>query len=261
MARPRIGDSPGAFMNDSPAVIAAESFIKAPGESPILGRAISHLVASPVVETDWDHYLLVNIEWFNDALGEYIDNVIVAVGAIVEVGSERTLPFLCLERATRIGCVEDEPFEVQFAHAADFRSSFEIQIEKVAYAVGTFEEPHLWVEIRTDLAMTGKQVQPIALITEACTKVGLGSGKIGCACLGGEAIQHQISYQHKASIQAPSLVKAVSNTTGALVDPHRPEVGAAGQGTLQPHHRIVGIRIGAGVARFHVHDSQIKASQ
>src|SRR5439155_19325775 len=136
-----------------PGVIAAESFIKTPSESPILRRAISHLVASPVVEAEWYHYMLVNIERFNDALGEYVHDVIVSVGAIVEVGSEGSLPFLCLERATRIGCVENKTFEVEFTHGADFRPRLKIRIDQVATAVGTFEEADLWVEVGANFAM------------------------------------------------------------------------------------------------------------
>lgn len=44
-------------------------------------------MASPSVHADWDHDILVNVEWRGNPLSNYVVDVVIRVGAVVEVGT------------------------------------------------------------------------------------------------------------------------------------------------------------------------------
>ena len=57
----------------------------------------------PVVNPDRDTYVLVDVERGSKALRKYIRDIVIGVGAIVEIRAERRLPFLGLYRTVGIG--------------------------------------------------------------------------------------------------------------------------------------------------------------
>ena len=82
----------------------------------------------------------------------------------MEVCAKGALPFLGLHRSLRIGSVENKAFKIELAQTANSRARLEICVDEVAYAIVTFDEAHFRVEMRSDFAVIGKQVQPVALI-------------------------------------------------------------------------------------------------
>jgi hypothetical protein len=74
------------------------------------------------------------------ALCEDVYDVIVTVGAVVELNAKGGLPFLCLKNMVCVRCVKDSPFEIELTHVAKLRPKLEIAIQVVANAVGSFEK-------------------------------------------------------------------------------------------------------------------------
>src|ERR1700757_3296083 len=145
-------------------IVAAETLIEVEGQTPILRRSVSQLVSCPVVFTDWNGNVLVDVEGRDETLSEDIDYVVVAVRAVVEINAKRVLPLLGLQNMVSVGSVEYESFKIQFPYTLDVGSHFEVGIEVVANAILTFEEADLGVEMRPDFSVVADQLQPIALI-------------------------------------------------------------------------------------------------
>src|SRR5712692_2435208 len=126
-----------------------------------------------MIFADWDGDILVDVERNDQALREYVDDVVVAVGTVVEVDAKRVLPLLGLENVVSVRSVKDEALEIQFADAFDSGTNFEVGIEIVTDAVLAFEEADLGVEVRADSSMVAYQFQPVALVMETAAEVGL----------------------------------------------------------------------------------------
>src|SRR5215471_7523170 len=133
-------------------------------------------MARPVVFTNRNEHVFVDVEWSGKALRKDIDNVVVAVSTVVEFDPKRILPFLCLQDMVRIWRVKNETFEIELTHAAQFRPRLEVDIGIVADAVVTFEKPNLGIEVRADFAMLGETFEPAVLIDEAGTEIRLSRG-------------------------------------------------------------------------------------
>src|SRR5215469_15226512 len=127
----------------------------------------------PVVLTKRNEDVLVDIEWSGDTLRKDIDNVVVAVGAVMEFDAKRVLPFLGLQNMFRVRSVKDEALKIELAHTAKFWPRLEVHICVVTDTVGTFQKADLGIEIGTDLAMLAKDFEPAILIIHASPKVGL----------------------------------------------------------------------------------------
>src|SRR5260370_41772410 len=92
--------------------------------------------------------ILVEVEGDDQALREDVHNVVVAIGAIIEVDAKRVLPLLRLQHMVSIGRVKHESFKVQLTHALDPGPNLEVGVEIVANAVLTFEESHFGIKVR-----------------------------------------------------------------------------------------------------------------
>ena len=130
-------------------------------------------MARPVILANGNGHLLVEVERNDQALGEDVHNVVVAIGAIVEVDAKCVLPFLRLQHMASIGGMKDEAFKVQLTHVLDPGSNFEVGIEVVADAVLAFEEAHLGIKVWPNFSMVTDQLQPVTLVVEATAKIGL----------------------------------------------------------------------------------------
>src|SRR5215469_3115560 len=127
----------------------------------------------PVVFSNRNEDVLVDIEWSGETLRKDIDNVVVAVGAVIEFDANRVLPFLGLQNMFRVWSVKNEAFKIELTHTAKFRPRLEVHIRVVTDTVGTFQKADLGIEIGTDLAMLTKNFEPAILIIHASPKVGL----------------------------------------------------------------------------------------
>ncbi len=72
----------------------------------------------PVIEAHWNIDVLVDVEGLRQALGEDIHEVVIAVGAVVELNAESGLPLLGLQHVLGVVGMKDERKKVQFAHSA-----------------------------------------------------------------------------------------------------------------------------------------------
>src|SRR6185312_9465227 len=98
-------------------VVGAETLKQPPSEFAVLPRSIRELMSRPSVHADGDHDVLINVERGGDALSNYVVDVVIRVGAIVEVGAECPLPLLGLKDAGKIGIMRNKSLELQFANA------------------------------------------------------------------------------------------------------------------------------------------------
>src|ERR1700674_1879854 len=122
-SRPIIGPDPEFIQ--SPTVIAAKAFEEIVSEPSILPRPVGELMTGEVIQAVRDEYLLVNVKRRRNSLCKHGGDIVVGVTAVVALGAERALPFLRRDLVTRIGRVENESFELQFADATDLGSHFE----------------------------------------------------------------------------------------------------------------------------------------
>src|SRR5258707_10987489 len=130
-------------------------------------------MASPLIFANWNGDLLVEVERNDQALGEDVHHVVVAIGAIVELDAKCVLPFLRLQHMVSIGGMKHEAFKVQLTQVLDPGSNFEVGIEIVANAVLTFKESHLGIKVRPNFSMVTDQLQPVTLVVETTAKISL----------------------------------------------------------------------------------------
>lgn len=60
-------------------------------------------MAHPVGVADGKKDILAEVEWLSQLLREHVDNIVIRVGAVVELGPEGALPFLRLQHVMRVG--------------------------------------------------------------------------------------------------------------------------------------------------------------
>jgi hypothetical protein len=115
-------------------------------------------MTAPVINSWRDPQILVDIEWIGETLRKCVHNVIVRVGAIVELCPKRRLPFLGLHAPARIRIVNNEALEIEFPQLHHLRTHFEIRIREIANAIRPLQETDGRIEIRSNFSVLGKQV-------------------------------------------------------------------------------------------------------
>src|SRR5260370_8238182 len=118
-------------------------------------------MAGPVIVTNGNGNILVEVERNDQALSENVHDVVVAIGTIIEVDAKCVLPLLRLQHMVSIGSMKHESFKVQFTHALDPGPNLEVGIEVVANAVLAFEEAHLGIKVRPNFSMVTVHLQPL----------------------------------------------------------------------------------------------------
>src|ERR1700730_6623654 len=127
----------------------------------------------PMVFTRRDENVLVNVEGSDQSLYEDVDEIIVAVGTVMKINTEGTLPLLCLENMVSVWRMKEEAFKVEVAHTADFRARLEVHIDIVAYTISASEKADFRVEIGTDFSVLSEYFEPVRLVIEPHPQVGL----------------------------------------------------------------------------------------
>ena len=127
----------------------------------------------PVVNTDWDVDVLVDVKGQREPLSKHIDDVVVRVRAVVKISPKGGLPFLCLDNAVRIRSMEDETLELHFPDTCEFGPSLESGVRKIADAVSALKKPNLWVEVGADLSVFCFKVEPVGAEVQSSTQIGL----------------------------------------------------------------------------------------
>src|SRR5215471_8491353 len=130
----------------------------------------------PVILTDRDKDVLVDIERSGETLRKYVHNVVIAVGRVIEFDPKRVLPLLSLQNMFRIRGVKHEAFEIELAHTMEFWPRLEVHIRVVTDTVGTFKKADLGIEVGPDLAMLAKHLKPAVLEIDPSPKIGLSRG-------------------------------------------------------------------------------------
>src|SRR6266481_9332804 len=157
-----------------PSIVVTPETLEKPYIQPtVLGSAIGELVPGPVVNTDWNVDVFVDVKGQREPLGKHINDVVVRVRAVVKISPKRGLPFLCLDDAVRIRSMEDETLKLHFPDACEFGPSLESAVGKIADTVGTLKKTDLWVEVGTDLPVFRFKVEPVGAEVQSRTQVGL----------------------------------------------------------------------------------------
>src|SRR5438309_9394311 len=127
-----------------PSIVVTPEALEKPYIQPTgLGSAIGELVPGPVVNTDWDVDVLVDVKGQREPLSKHIDDVVVRVRAVVKISPKGGLPFLCLDNAARIRSMEDETLELHFPDTCEFGPSLESGVRKIADAVSALKKPKI----------------------------------------------------------------------------------------------------------------------
>src|SRR5260370_14834866 len=113
-----------------------------------------------MVFTRWDENVLVNVERSGQSLDENVDEIIVAVGTVMKIDTESSLPLLCLENMVSVGRMKEETLKVEVAPAANFRARLEVHIDIVAYTISAPEKADFRVEIRIDFSVLSEYFEP-----------------------------------------------------------------------------------------------------
>src|SRR5215467_9187467 len=100
-------------------------------------------MARPVVFTNRNEDILVDIEWSGETLGKDVDNVVVTVSAVIEFDPKCVLPFLGLQNMFGVRGMKNEALEIEFAHTTQSRPRFEVHISVVTDTVGTLKKADL----------------------------------------------------------------------------------------------------------------------
>src|SRR5437773_6814069 len=127
-------------------VVTPETLEKPYIQPTVLGSAIGELVPGPVVNTDWNVDVLVDVKGQREALSNHVNDVVVRVRPVVKISPKGGLPFLCLDDAVRIRSMEDETLELHFPDAGEFGPSLESGVGKIADTVGVLKKTDLWAE-------------------------------------------------------------------------------------------------------------------
>src|SRR5437879_12090726 len=106
-----------------PSIVVTPGTLEKPYIQPtVLGSAIGELVPGPVVNTDWNVDVLVDVKGQREPLGKHINDVVVCVRAVVKISPKGGLPFLCLDNAVRIWGRKHETIALHFPEPAEYGS-------------------------------------------------------------------------------------------------------------------------------------------
>ena len=106
-------------------------------------------------------------------MNEDVDKIIVAVGTVMKIDAEGTLPLLGLQNMVGIWRMKEEAFKVEVAHTGNFWARLEVHIDIVAYTVSASEEADFRIEIWTDFPVLSEDFEPICLVIESRSKISL----------------------------------------------------------------------------------------
>src|SRR5437870_10041601 len=104
----------------------------------------------PVIQAIRNEDILVNIEGLGQPLSVDIQVIVVAIGTVMKLDAEGSLPMLRLQHVAGIGSMQDIALEIQFPYATPFRPPLEIG-DVVAHTVSALQEPHFRIEVPADV--------------------------------------------------------------------------------------------------------------
>src|SRR3989441_8967739 len=213
-----------AELVQSSIVVTPETLEKPYIQSTVLRSAIGELVPGPVVNTDWNVDVLVDVKGQREALSKHVNDVVVRVRAVVKISPKGGLPFLCLDNAARIRSMEDETLELHFPDTCQFRPSLESGVGKIADTVSALKKPNLWVEVGADLPVFRFKVEPVGTEVQSGPQIGLPAGITRGAGLSSVSVQNEILEENKSAIHARGLIEAGGRIPGSLADSHHSHV-------------------------------------
>src|ERR1051325_2160629 len=100
-----------------------------------------------MIQTNRNDDVLVNVERRTDPLRKYIRDIVVGVGPVVDLRAESPLPLLRLHHIVGVWRMKNEPLELQFADATEFRPCFESRISIFTVRIRSFDESQFGVKI------------------------------------------------------------------------------------------------------------------
>src|SRR5205823_2543271 len=117
-------------------------------------------MASEVIESIRDENILIDMKRRRNALGEPIQDVVVGVSTIIQLGIKTAVPFLSKYRTVSLGSIEQQPFESQLANAGDSGPDLEGQVCTRSVRVSAFEEADFGLEAGSRSAALYYPIEP-----------------------------------------------------------------------------------------------------
>src|SRR6266576_2773872 len=184
-------------------------------------------MSGPVVNTHGNIDVPVDIERRSEPLSEQVHDIVIRVGTIVEDGAKSRLPFLLLDRSSRIRGMEEEALEVHLSEICTQRTELEIGIHVIAYAIRAFHKSNFRIEVTPDFSTAGNELKPIGIEIHGGTEICLSAVQRGGAGLGGIAMQNKLFEQDQTSVHPSGFIEGIVRISGSLIHSHRAQIGTS----------------------------------
>ena len=218
-------------------------------------------MAFEVVDTRWDERIFIDVKGLRNALGEHIDDIVIRIPSVVELGPEGRLPLLRLQDTTRVGGVINETLKVQLPNAANLGTGCEIEVDVALVCVHAIDEANFGVVVGADLVPDGAELEPVVFVSDIGPHVGVSADR-GCRRAEGRIpVNHQVLKKYQPGVHASAPVVAVQNIARFFVDAHYAEVRVSKESALHADHSVVGVRIRAVGTSLNVHNADFILAQ
>ena len=127
-------------------------------------------MAFEVVDTRWDERIFIDVKGLRNALGEHIDDIVIRIPSVVELGPEGRLPLLRLQDTTRVGGVINETLKVQLPNAANLGTGCEIEVDVALVCVHAIDEANFGVVVGADLVPDGAELEPVVFVSDVAAE-------------------------------------------------------------------------------------------
>src|SRR6266568_8411500 len=118
----------------------------------------------PVIVANGKEDAFIDIERFRQLLREDVNDIVIGIRSVIELGSKRALPFLRLQDAMCIGSMEEKAFKIQLAKSPDSGSRFHSCIHVVTDTIRPFNEPHFRIKVWSNFSMLVKALKPVRFV-------------------------------------------------------------------------------------------------
>src|SRR5260370_33384767 len=117
-----------------------------------------------MIEAVRNENVLINVKRGCDSLGKHIDDVIVGVCSVVELGAKSILPLLRLHNILGTWRVENKSFKLHLSNSPDFWPHFEREIAIAFVGIGPLDKSHFWIKVWSDLSALDNPFEPVGFV-------------------------------------------------------------------------------------------------
>jgi len=128
-----------------------------------------------VVEAIRNENAFVDVKWCRNSLRKHVDDIIVRVCAVVEIGTKSVLPLLGFHNILRSRRVENEPFKLHLSNVPDLWPHFERKITVEFVGVAALDKSYFWIEIWSDFSALDNSIEPVRFVGQRCAEVAIAT--------------------------------------------------------------------------------------